>query len=232
MDEAIALGDVKGFAARRDEAKARGKLLGLGIANYIESTTGIPRERAEVIVQPEGRVDVIIGTQSHGQGHETSFAQCISDWLGVDFDAVHLITRRHRSGPGRRRQQFRPLDALWQRTDGLRGRRDRRQGQAHRRASARSGACRYRLPRRRFRHRRHRPAAAGFTRRGSRGATRMDLPEDLRGKLAGERDEVFKVAAFPYGTHVCEVEIDPETGAHRARRAMPRSTMSAPRSIR
>ncbi|HEY3916736.1 MAG TPA: molybdopterin cofactor-binding domain-containing protein, partial [Stellaceae bacterium] len=45
------------------------------------------------------------------------------------------------------------------------------------------------------------------------GATRADLPEELRGKLAAERDEVFKVAAFPYGTHVCEVEIDPETGA-------------------
>jgi carbon-monoxide dehydrogenase large subunit len=44
-------------------------------------------------------------------------------------------------------------------------------------------------------------------------AARGDLPEDLRGKLAAERDEVFKVAAYPYGTHVCEVEIDPETGA-------------------
>ncbi|HEY3916735.1 MAG TPA: xanthine dehydrogenase family protein molybdopterin-binding subunit [Stellaceae bacterium] len=92
MDEALGLADQKGFTARRVAAKARGKLLGLGIANYIECTTGIPRERAEVIVRPEGRVDVVIGTQSHGQGHETSFAQCITDWLGVDFDAVHLIT--------------------------------------------------------------------------------------------------------------------------------------------
>ena len=70
MDEALALGDARGVGARRADAKARGKLLGLGIANYIESTTGIPRERAEVIVQPEGRIDVVIGTQSHGQGHE------------------------------------------------------------------------------------------------------------------------------------------------------------------
>ncbi len=49
-------------------------------------------ERTEITVRPEGGVDVIIGTTSSGQGHETSFAQCVSDWLGVPFEAIRLLT--------------------------------------------------------------------------------------------------------------------------------------------
>src|SRR5262249_37708144 len=58
---------------------------------YIEFTTGAPREWTKVTVLPEGRVDVAIGTLSSGQGHRTSFAQLITDWLGVPFDCVNLI---------------------------------------------------------------------------------------------------------------------------------------------
>ena len=53
--------------------------------------SGAPRERAEITVHPEGRVACVIGTQASGQGHETSFAQLITEWLGVPFDAVNLI---------------------------------------------------------------------------------------------------------------------------------------------
>ena len=70
---------------------ARGKRRGIAIANYIEFTTGAPREWTKVTVAPEGRVDVAIGTLSSGQGHQTSFAQLVTDWLGVPFDCVHLI---------------------------------------------------------------------------------------------------------------------------------------------
>src|SRR5580693_9242771 len=79
MDWAMDIADWKGFAARRRDAKRRGKLLGRGLANYVESSIGAPREQARIKVQPEGRVDVVIGTQPAGQGHETSFAQVISD---------------------------------------------------------------------------------------------------------------------------------------------------------
>ena len=212
MDEALALGDAGGFPGRRTEAKARGKLSGLGIANYIESTTGIPRERAEVIVRPEGRVDVVIGTQSHGQGHETSFAQCISDWLGVDFGAVQLITGD---------------------TDLVPVGGGSNSGRSMRYASVLMGYAVDEIIAKGKRIAAHLLEAApadivfrdgGFAIEGTdrrvglyeiaaAAATRADLPDDLRGKLAAERDEVFKVAAFPYGTHVCEVEIDPETGA-------------------
>jgi carbon-monoxide dehydrogenase large subunit len=212
MDEALALGDVKNFAARRAATKARGKLLGLGIANYIESTTGIPRERAEVIVRPEGRVDIIIGTQSHGQGHETSFAQCISDWLGVDFNAVHLITGDTDivpvgggSNSGRSMRYGSVL--MGYAVDEIVAKGKRIAAHLLEASPAdivfRDGAFAIEGTDRRL----------GLYEVAAAAATRADLPAELRGKLAGERDEVFKVAAFPYGTHVCEVEIDPETGA-------------------
>ena len=76
---------------RRREAKKRGKLLGLGLANYVESSIGAPKEQAQIYVRPEGRVDVVIGTQPSGQGHETSFAQVVSDLLHVPVEKVKII---------------------------------------------------------------------------------------------------------------------------------------------
>src|SRR5262249_20612979 len=91
MARPMELADWKGFAQRRREAKKRGKLLGLGLANYVESSIGSPNEQTRISVRPEGRVDVIIGTQPSGQGHETSFAQVISDLLGVPTENVRII---------------------------------------------------------------------------------------------------------------------------------------------
>ena len=76
-------------AARR---KKRGKLLGLGLANYVESSIGAPkRAGADQGQARTGRVDVVIGTQPSGQGHETSFAQVVSDLLGVPVERVDII---------------------------------------------------------------------------------------------------------------------------------------------
>jgi aerobic carbon-monoxide dehydrogenase large subunit len=91
MDTAMKLADWKGFEKRRREAKRRGKLAGLGLANYVESSIGAPHEQARIKVRPEGRVDVVIGTQPTGQGHETSFAQVIADLLRVPVESVKII---------------------------------------------------------------------------------------------------------------------------------------------
>ena len=91
MEKALELGDWPGFAARRAEARKRGKCRGIGVANYVDTATGAPRERAEITVHPEGRVDVVIGIVSNGQGHETSFAQLVTEWLGVPIESVRLI---------------------------------------------------------------------------------------------------------------------------------------------
>jgi carbon-monoxide dehydrogenase large subunit len=91
MDLTLKLSDIAGFKERKREAKKRGKLLGFGFANYVESSIGSPRERAEITVKPEGRVDVVIGTQPSGQGHETSFAQVVADLLVQPVDIVQIV---------------------------------------------------------------------------------------------------------------------------------------------
>ncbi len=91
MDWAMEIADWKGFPARRRDARRRGKLLGLGLANYVESSIGAAKEQAQIKVRPDGIVDAVIGTQSNGQGHETSFAQVVADLLHVPDAAVKII---------------------------------------------------------------------------------------------------------------------------------------------
>ncbi len=92
MDLAMEIADWDGFAARRAAAETRGKLLGLGLANYVESSIGAPRERSEITITPEGRVKVVIGTGPSGQGHETSFAQVVGAVFAVPVEAIDLVT--------------------------------------------------------------------------------------------------------------------------------------------
>ena len=91
MDLGMKIADWDGFEKRRSDAASRGKLRGLGFANYIESSTGSPIERAEITVNPGGRVAVVLGSQPSGQSHETSFAQVAADLLSVPIDAVDVI---------------------------------------------------------------------------------------------------------------------------------------------
>jgi carbon-monoxide dehydrogenase large subunit len=92
MDLAVKIADWDGFVARRRAAEARGKLLGLGLANYVESSIGAPRERSEITITSEGRVKVVIGTGPSGQGHETSFAQVVGAVLAVPVEAIDVVT--------------------------------------------------------------------------------------------------------------------------------------------
>src|SRR5689334_9099037 len=92
MERALALADWKGFEARRAEARRRGRYRGIGLSNYLELNTGAPRERAFITMRPDDRIDVVIGTLSSGQGHETSFAQLIVEWFGVEHRQIRIIT--------------------------------------------------------------------------------------------------------------------------------------------
>jgi carbon-monoxide dehydrogenase large subunit len=91
LDEALELADAARFQQRREEAARRGKLRGIGIGPYLEGTGGVPREYAEVRVLPTGLVEVPIGSQSQGQGHETVFAQVVAERLGVPFETVRIV---------------------------------------------------------------------------------------------------------------------------------------------
>jgi carbon-monoxide dehydrogenase large subunit len=104
LDMALKASDYAGFAKRRDEAAKRGKLRGIGIATYIEACGIAPSavagalgaraglyEMGEIRVHPTGSVTVFTGTHSHGQGHETTFAQLVSDRLGVPIEMVDVV---------------------------------------------------------------------------------------------------------------------------------------------
>lgn len=104
LQRAQELADVAGFPARRDEAQRRGKLRGLGYSCYIEACGLAPSniagalgaraglfEVGEIRVHPTGTVTVFTGSHSHGQGHETTFAQVVADRLGIALDAVEVV---------------------------------------------------------------------------------------------------------------------------------------------
>ncbi|HET8608404.1 MAG TPA: xanthine dehydrogenase family protein molybdopterin-binding subunit [Burkholderiales bacterium] len=104
LDEAVKLADVAGFEARRKDAERRGKLRGIGYSCYIEACGLAPSnlagqlgaraglfEAGEVRVHPTGSVTVFTGSHSHGQGHETTFAQVVADRLGIAIDSVDIV---------------------------------------------------------------------------------------------------------------------------------------------
>jgi carbon-monoxide dehydrogenase large subunit len=90
MDMAVEASDWKGYAGRKAESKKRGKLRGRGVAYFME-ICGPFNDRMEIRFDENGSVTVVSGTHSHGQGHETVYAQMISEWLGVDFNTVRMI---------------------------------------------------------------------------------------------------------------------------------------------
>ena len=91
MDRALALADAEGFEARRAEAKAAGRLRGLGLANAVEQAAGMFDEGGEIRFDRQGNATILMGTHSHGQGHETVFRQLLSDQLGLDFEAMRYV---------------------------------------------------------------------------------------------------------------------------------------------
>ncbi len=90
LETALRLIDWDDFETRRRVAEDRGKLAGIGVANYLESPAAAPYERTEVTVRADRMVDVVIGTQASGQGHQTSFAQLVAGTLGVPLESVAI----------------------------------------------------------------------------------------------------------------------------------------------
>ena len=210
QDRAVALADWAGFEARRREARSRGRYRGIGLANYIEIATGAPRERAHITVRPEGQIDVVIGTLAAGQGHETSFAQLVVEWLGVELAQVRLIsgdTDRVPVGGGSHSGRSMRLGGVVMAKAA-----DRIVEKGARLAAWRleSAVADLEFSGGRFRVRGTDRSVHLFELAAA--ARRDDAPDELRGPLEGECDETVSTPSFPYGCAVCEVEVDPETG--------------------
>jgi carbon-monoxide dehydrogenase large subunit len=90
LDKCMSDSDWKGFAARRKESEKNGMLRGRAVSFYIEFG-GIFNERMELRFDPSGSITILAGTHSHGQGHATVFAQLVHEWLGVPFDSIRYV---------------------------------------------------------------------------------------------------------------------------------------------
>ena len=200
MDRALQAADWREFEARRAQSEARGLCQGIAIANYIEVTSGIPRERAELRALVDGTIELVVGTMSSGQGHETSFPQLAADWLGVPFECIRYIcndTERVSVGGGSHSGRSmrlasiaidKAVTALLERGKAVAA--DALQA-APENVAWRGGAFR------------------------AEGGASIDLAEAAalaNGPLEGIGDITDRSGGYPYGAHVCEVEVDPETG--------------------
>lgn len=103
MDKAMEKADYAGAAQRKKAAAAKGLYRGIGMCYYIESTMGDPAESAGIEFKTDGTVEVLVGTQSNGQGHETAYAQVLNQKLNVPFDKIKIVqgdTGRIKGGGG------------------------------------------------------------------------------------------------------------------------------------
>ena len=91
IDDVLALADHAGFMARRAVSESRGLLRGIGVACFLETARGAPNEGAEIRFGDDGMVSILVGTQSNGQGHETSYPQIAADLLGLPIDRFRYI---------------------------------------------------------------------------------------------------------------------------------------------
>ena len=211
LDEAIEQADAEGFPARRAESAKRGKLRGLGLGPYVEGTGGVPQEFAEVRVLPAGIVEVPMGSQSQGQGHETVFAQVVAERLGVPFETVSIVqgdTDRVARGVGTfaSRSMVRGGSAAVEASDAVVAAGKPMAAHLLEAATAdieyRDGAFR----------------VVGTDRsiglfEVARAATGGKLPAALGTTLGAATWHENPAFAFANGCEVCELEVDPETGA-------------------
>jgi carbon-monoxide dehydrogenase large subunit len=203
LDKVLALADWNGFALRRAQSAARGVRRGIGLAGYVESQSGAPHERAEVTVLPEGVIEIVIGTLSAGQGHATSFAQLASEWLGIPADKVRLVsddTDRVSVGGGSHsgRSLRHAATTIHQASLGIvaKGR-----ALAAQQLEADGTDIDF--------------VDGRFVVKGTDRAIGLFELAARHGPIADAANVDSRVGSYPYGWHVCEVEVDPETGVVR-----------------
>jgi len=214
MDMALEMADWTGFAARREASKAKGLLRGIGVANPIERAGPLSTEYAEIRLDGAGKATVLMGTKNQGQGHETTFGQVLAAKLGIAPEDVTYIdgdTDRVAHGTGTFGSRSASIggSALVVASDKVidKGRKIA----AHLMEAAPADVV--------F-------EAGNFSIKGT--DRRLSLKEIAQaayqpGKIPpGLEPGLFESGAwappdftFPYGAHVCEVEIDPETGVVR-----------------
>uniref|UniRef100_A0A8J4H8B2 Xanthine dehydrogenase family protein molybdopterin-binding subunit n=1 Tax=Acidicaldus sp. TaxID=1872105 RepID=A0A8J4H8B2_9PROT len=213
MDAALLKIDYAGFPARRAEARERGRLRGIGMAYYLEATGGAPSERAEIRFAGDGGVDVYVGTQSTGQGHETAYVMLTANRLGIDPDNIRVRQGDTDEiptggGTGGARSLYSEGQAILATTATV-----IEKGKAAAAEMLEAAVADIVFDDGRF-------SIIGT----DRGVDILELARLQREKSAAGKDvtlldaaEVAEISShtFPNGCHMAEVEIDPETGVAR-----------------
>jgi carbon-monoxide dehydrogenase large subunit len=212
LDKALQLADWKDFEKRKKESKAKGKLRGIGIANAIERAAAPGMEYAEIRFEPTGGATLVVGTKSQGQGHETMYRQIACERLGLAPDLLRVVegdTDAVAFGAGSFGSRSAAIGgtALWLAADKViaKGKRIA----AHLLEAAEADVA--------F-------AAGRFSIAGTdRGVSLQDvarasfafasLPRGIEPGLFEHATFSPVQETFPNGTHVCELEVDPETGS-------------------
>jgi len=214
MDRVLAAADWAGFPARRARAAKDGRLLGIGLANYVETPVGAPHERVAVTVKADGVIELIAGTQTNGQGHETTFAQVMADQLGVEPKAVRVITGDTAvvaSGGGSHSDRtMRIAGALMVEASSAVVAKARKVAAWLLQANPNDvlfedGFFLTAQSNRRL----------NLCEIAQNVAENTTLPAELREPLTAEAKFSGRIPAYPTGSAVCELEIDPQTGAIR-----------------
>ena len=211
LDLALREIDWNGFAERRRAARSRGQLAGIAVANYLESPAGAPNEKTNIRVFPDGGVEAAIGTQSSGQGHETSFAQVVASTLEIPFERVSIVfgdTERGVAGAGSHSDRSMRLGGtvLVRAAEDIIGRGRAIASQLLEAATSDVGYAEGRF------------TVVGTDRsiglfEVAEAALDPTSPDASSGPLQATSEITTRLHAHPNGVAACEVEVDPETGA-------------------
>ncbi|MEK9685118.1 MAG: xanthine dehydrogenase family protein molybdopterin-binding subunit [Rhodospirillaceae bacterium] len=215
LNKALELSDWVSFEKRKKESKERGFLRGRGLACYVESSSGAPLERTEITINPEkNNVEVIIGTQDSGQGHATSFCQVAAEFLGIPLEKIVLlqgdtdfVSVGGGSHSGRSMRMagtviFMASEKLISKGRALAA---LLLEAAIEDISFEEGVFSIGGTDR----------SIGWFELAKQTENLKNLPVELEGGLTESAENLMKTPAFPSGTHICEVEVDPETGVSR-----------------
>jgi carbon-monoxide dehydrogenase large subunit len=211
LDEALALADWDGFAARRADARRRGKLRGIGIGHYLEVTAPPSKEMGGIRFEPDGSVTIITGTLDYGQGHASAFAQVLCDRLGVPFEKVKLLQGDSDEliaggGTGGSRSIMASGQAIASASAIVieRGRQIAAQVLEAAVADIEFSTGRFSIA--------GTDRGIGIMELAAKLHQGVSLPEEVPQSLDVQHTDQYEASAFPNGCHVCEVEIDPDTG--------------------
>ena len=202
FDAAIANADLTGFPARRRQSEARGKRRGVGLACHIKGTGGLPTENVDIRFEADGSVSLITGTQTIGQGHETTMPQILSDRLGLPNALIHLKQGdtdliAMGGGHGSSRATYMGGTAIWRASDII-----IEKGKVLAARSLEAAEADIVFEDGLFR-------ITGT----DKTVTLAHLAEQNPGALDTYHRWTRDAMTFPNGTHIAEVEVDPHTGA-------------------